>query len=545
MNTNFNQSLRVAGPLASALIGVAGCSDVPSGAEQGPQGTDEQTTTHEKRTSFEAFKTQTYDPGLGAFLVEEDLVLDESALNQYYDEHVVDDGALAVFVSSSGVDRVWNSSEKSNLTFCVSRDFGADYDRVLGAVLAATSSWENAIDVNFVHAARQDGSCTSTGSGVRVPVRKANADATFLGASGPRGGVTLNLAKFDARRAADPGDPLTLAGVVRHELGHSLGFPHEHERVSQSNPNCLVSGGFRPLTDVDTQSVMFYPSYIHTECSGRSSRTDLFLSQRDVEGAMKVYGAQSNLVIAGDTIYVRQAGTGDFYRWTGSQFQFVGGPGRQFVGTQNGVFALTPAGDNTVFLANGDVGWISVGGAAQQLFPCRWNRICRSESTGDVSQLQGNVWTNIGGPGKKFVYGDPAGLYAQSSDSTEVYQFTGTDWRFFGQGPFTDIFPATYGVYVIAPESGDILHLRNADDLTPVGGPGAQFDGTSPSGLIGLAPDKSVVMEFNSGTGAWRQIGGPAKRIARMGNGTVVALSPTNDLCIAPNASDWTCVGQP
>ncbi|MFM2419293.1 MAG: hypothetical protein RL385_4016 [Pseudomonadota bacterium] len=536
-------SLRITGPLAFALLGLASCTDTDP-VERGDDSVDT-TKADGKRTSFEAFKAQTYDEGLSAFLVEEDLVLDEAGLRTYYDRHFVEDGALAILVNSQGADKAWNQQEKSNLTFCVSSDFGADYNRVLSAVWAATSAWENAIDVHFVHAADKDGNCAAGGSGVRIPVRKASTSATFLGASGPRSGVTLNLPKFDARKASDPQDPLTLAGVVRHELGHSLGFPHEHERVAQSNPNCLIAGGFRDLTDVDTQSVMFYPSYVHPECNGRSSRTDLFLSQRDVEGAMKVYDAQSNLVIAGDTIYVRQVSTGDFYRWTGSAFQFVGGPGRQFVGTQNGVFALTPAGDNTVFLANGDTGWVSVGGDAEQLFQCLWNRICRSQRSGDVDQLQGNVWTTIGGPGKKFVYGDPAGLYAQSSDSVGVYQFTGTDWRFFGQGPFTDIIPATHGVYAIAADTGDILHLDNVESSTVIGGPGAQFDGSSRAGLVALSPDRTMVMERSSSSGTWRQIGGPAKRIARMGNGTVVALSPTNDLCFAPSATDWTCVGQP
>ena len=52
---------------------------------------------------------------------------------------------------------------------------------------------------------------------------------------------------------------LELAASVspRHELGHILGFRHEHIR-SEANSSCDEGGAFRAVTDYDQASVMHY-----------------------------------------------------------------------------------------------------------------------------------------------------------------------------------------------------------------------------------------------------------------------------------------------
>ncbi|MFM2415533.1 MAG: hypothetical protein RL385_256 [Pseudomonadota bacterium] len=140
MTNTTRTSLRITGSLAYALLGVASCADTDP-VERGDDSVDT-TTTEGKRTSFETSKAQTYDKDLSAFLVEDDPLVDEAGLRTYDDRHIVDDGAFARFVSGRDADIAWNRKEKSNLTFCVSNDFGADCSRVLSAALAATSAWE-------------------------------------------------------------------------------------------------------------------------------------------------------------------------------------------------------------------------------------------------------------------------------------------------------------------------------------------------------------------------------------------------------------------
>ena len=82
-------------------------------------------------------------------------------------------------------------------------------------------------------------------------------------------------------------------GVIRHELGHVLGFRHEHIRaeaqvgmtpLQKSQMEKWVTGGIGgdALTDYDSQSVMHYP------LNGRGT-LDFKLSDADKAGFKKLY----------------------------------------------------------------------------------------------------------------------------------------------------------------------------------------------------------------------------------------------------------------
>ena len=75
----------------------------------------------------------------------------------------------------------------------------------------------------------------------------------------------------------------TLTGVLRHELGHILGFRHEHTRDQAQAPHCFEDSNFRPATEYDAASVMHYP-----HCNGEGNWS-FELTQLDKRGAAFFY----------------------------------------------------------------------------------------------------------------------------------------------------------------------------------------------------------------------------------------------------------------
>ena len=67
-----------------------------------------------------------------------------------------------------------------------------------------------------------------------------------------------------------------------HELGHTLGFRHEHTRPEAGT--CFEDNNWRPLTPYDKASIMHYP-----QCNGSSS--DLSMTDTDRAGARALYGS--------------------------------------------------------------------------------------------------------------------------------------------------------------------------------------------------------------------------------------------------------------
>jgi serine protease len=79
----------------------------------------------------------------------------------------------------------------------------------------------------------------------------------------------------------DPTGKLSLQGILRHELGHTLGFRHEHTRPDSGA--CFEDNNWRPLTSYDAFSVMHYP-----QCNGQGDWA-LTLTAIDNSGAACVY----------------------------------------------------------------------------------------------------------------------------------------------------------------------------------------------------------------------------------------------------------------
>jgi serine protease len=182
----------------------------------------------------------------------------------------------------NGADDRWSVTAAVNITFCVSSaSFGSRYAAVVTAMETASSAWEGAASVNFVHSTAQDGNCTRTNASVVFDVRQVTRQP-FLARSFFPSSTRRNRELLIDSSSFGTITPYTLAGIVRHELGHTLGFRHEHTRP-EAGGVCFEDNSWRALTTYDSASVMHYP-----QCNG-TNRGDLLLTARDRQGAAALY----------------------------------------------------------------------------------------------------------------------------------------------------------------------------------------------------------------------------------------------------------------
>jgi hypothetical protein len=173
----------------------------------------------------------------------------------------------------------------------VSTDFGDRYAAVVQAMRDATHDWQNASHVRFVHRGDQDGRCNPDNPNVLFDVHPASGltnparpnEVVYAESFSPRDIRSERNIRIDSSAFGSTG-AWTLAGILRHELGHSLGFGHEHTRPEANK--CLERAtGWTALTPYDSASVMHYPS-----CNGTNQGRDLILTASDRAGAARLYG---------------------------------------------------------------------------------------------------------------------------------------------------------------------------------------------------------------------------------------------------------------
>ena len=268
--------------LLFAIVGAACTDPGPSTGSTGPGGKAD--------GDFDDFLAQTYcEPDTGVCIVEGDLAIPggQAGLREYFDSRYTAPGGLTVFREDE-VDKLWNTLERRNLTYCVSStEFSpTEHDQIVTAMAEATGDWEQVAYVDYRHVPEHDAHCEVGSSQVRFAVVKSPADATYIARAffpyyaDLDTAVRINLSELQGLTSRYPES--SLRGVLRHELGHTLGFRHEHIRTENSS-HCKEDENFRTITTYDRRSTMHYPF-----CDGAGDWS-LQITELDAIGAAFFY----------------------------------------------------------------------------------------------------------------------------------------------------------------------------------------------------------------------------------------------------------------
>ncbi|MEL6543156.1 MAG: DUF4214 domain-containing protein [Myxococcota bacterium] len=294
MHSPYNRSL----PVCFLVASLAGCGGEPDSVEFAQPA---------ETLSFEEFLALTpYDPQDDSYLVEGDIaIFGRDALEEYFYSDP-QDSALTIATTINPFNGAESrlripEEDQRRLTYCIRRPFisvddaGRSTDRTLEVAQlmhTATRDWETAADIDFVEVFNEN--CSPRGNDraprytnfVVVPFNFStdNDEPRDDGALGraffPRTFTTRREVRLDPQLFTSDFSPV---GIVRHELGHILGFRHENA-VRPEAPQQCEGGTFETLTPYDSRSVMTTPA-----CLGFNS--PLTLTSRDRSGTGLVYGA--------------------------------------------------------------------------------------------------------------------------------------------------------------------------------------------------------------------------------------------------------------
>ena len=281
------------GGLASILLGAlaTGCVSAPSDIEP------------DDFPTYDQFRAWVHPDAEGRFVVDGDIAIYseqglrafyQRALEEHLDERAAEHGlGIArqnLLVNTVGAaDDLQIRADRFDITYCVSSAFGAKFDTVVSTLDIAARSWADRIGVR--HRLVSTSTC-NTSTNVMFDVRPAPSGATYFASSffPSYDRSVRELLIADAAFTTTSGGR-DFQGILRHELGHTLGLRHEHILLSPSCTGELASD-FREVTEYDVDSVMHYP-----QCrpSGTGGYRQSYL---DYRGGNLLYGLAPALTTA-------------------------------------------------------------------------------------------------------------------------------------------------------------------------------------------------------------------------------------------------------
>ena len=290
--------------LASCVV-ASGCSGAPSDRARPTE-----------PLTWEAFTRSIRSLPDGSYVVDGDIrVVGDRDLHAYFEaakaevdrelsgESVGTVSEPLLLFTVDGVDSKWAPADKLTLTYCVSSAFGSNTATVISTLDAAGRSWSDRVAVRFQYV--ETATCDNT-TNVQfdvVPFVSATFNAASFFPYYPRSKRELFLSPSAFTDTAGGRD---FVGILRHELGHALGFRHEHIVLDPpcsappnppepiDDPATSTIEGYRALTEYDVGSVMHYP-----ECRpGGQDQTGYHVSEIDYKGAIGLYGLAAALVMS-------------------------------------------------------------------------------------------------------------------------------------------------------------------------------------------------------------------------------------------------------
>lgn len=229
------------------------------------------------------------------YIVEGDLLLNEYEYTQYKISRLVISYDTMLFKEKLIVERRNNKPvrwpENYVIKYCIAENsfpISNQYTMVKENMKAATKDWENTCNVKFFYDEQKDASniLTPTPDLTFVIMGYDNINNDFIASAFfPYDPPIKRMLLIDPSYFTTDYDKI---GVLRHELGHILGFRHEH--IIGDVP--LVCKGERlgdatPITRYDPKSVMHY------FCEGIGN-IKLEITEIDRKGSQSIYGSPIN-----------------------------------------------------------------------------------------------------------------------------------------------------------------------------------------------------------------------------------------------------------
>lgn len=193
----------------------------------------------------------------------------------------------------------------STLRYSIAKwTFGGDtekYNLVKANMQAACRAWEEACNIKFEHISSLDTAARGTVFPVDANGRRQvlfvvvqqDIEDTIARAFFPNDSINRRILVVDPEQYYET--RIDKVGVFRHELGHVLGFRHEHispDAPAWSSSFCSLesSTNSKPIIAYDRASVMHYPCTAQLGSGPLPENMKLEISALDKTGAQAVYG---------------------------------------------------------------------------------------------------------------------------------------------------------------------------------------------------------------------------------------------------------------